>query len=847
MQRVSQAAVASRMEVFLRAVGFGCALDFESQATSCVSTGGVNGCVVGCVATDQTVAGSSSHRRTGGNFDEAFALLPDLGHLAAEIRRKTPTLEAEARRMAHVTLSEVLSQLTRWVHALRQKPSLDDSPATFRAAFLESDAVKIMLVSLAHNEHLQDAIRDPLLFHDAAAFRPEQAVLDEARNVLQLTLRASSAILAGPLLQACIESCNQRDAEAARDLVHALKDDWFEVARVQATRALERRIDALVYELQKKGVLLQVRRGDGRIERTSSVDSAKSVSFSARQVARNRLVSLARLCESVKESQRRMEVTFSDLFSTLRAFGVDIKWSSARNAKSRLSRSPTADLQSEQGSVSSAEGLARVSPKADFSPWSMAEEMPAHVPRTFRCTVSGGGVVAGMRTDGSTKWQPGGCSGDRLTLLEHIMCLTTDSAHEDVDWEPCRSACEDSTAHSDSRSFPRPIRYVVPSMRGQLQRTADAFGVEAGKSFERLATQLQQRRSELIRGLIAHIDCEREKICSLASSAARGQARGNSSSATVSTSERLKRALHDLRDLCRLGESVTGCHYRGDRCVSEDISTGQRCRARWMDGDFYDATVHKIMPDGFVMVHWLRPYAGFEDFEDEGYSLVTVCATGGDDSLHRIVPQSDIQTYPRQDQPALSAAMWFFQNLQPPDTECIDCHKEPTGWVSISYGAFLCHACAAEHRLLGVAHSYVKEIRGGWDWVDRDLQYMYFGGNAAFQKAIEKFPSLQAAPISERYTSRFAEQYRKRLDAACMGAQAPPRISENAALQPSCPTSDFLGAAEAAEIARTMWPNLELEVQSAMSNSMVRSNSRKRDPPEVKLQAILGDALGMKP
>mmetsp|Transcript_11420 Transcript_11420/g.40555 ORF Transcript_11420/g.40555 Transcript_11420/m.40555 type:complete len:830 (+) Transcript_11420:91-2580(+) len=802
------------MESFLRAIGLGCAVDLRpSSGGGCVS-GSPGSCAQGCAGSSSSALGRSGRGRVGASKDDICFM--DLEELAVETERGASDVEAEARRLAHATLTDALSLLTRWVQALRTKPKPDDSPATFRATFLRSDALTFMLVALARNEQLQAALRDPPLINTGTT--PEEALLTEATAVLQLALRRAAAPLATPLLRAALAPADAAAAAAACELAAALKEDWAEVARGQTTRALERRLDALAYELQKSGASMPSRQGaggrsarafDGGLSSRSasfSSDAAASApvgagSTAARKAARGRLAAVARLCEAIQESQRRAEGRASELTALLAAFGLDAR---------------------HQGAACLGAGLGVEAPRGGE-------------PRSVRGSGTGGRRCADLYL------RRGEEGSERPTLLEHIRCLDAEPA------EASKGTCISRESESTAASSPaeRSTRHAAAALavgtwaagplpaelRGELAQAAEALLAESQRNFERLATQLQQRRAELLRGLTAHVEVEQERLCSLASSLSRAQASSASAprAAAASVTDRLNVALQETRELCRRAEAVTGCFAPGSGGgVLDDLCTGQRCRAKWMDGSFYDAIVHRVLPDGFVIVNWLRPCPGHDP------PLVTVCALGGDDSLHRIVPQTDVQLHHDRGRSALGTAMWFFENRQPADRQCVDCGSAQAEWASVSFGTFLCASCAGEHRQLGAEVSYVREIRGGWGWSDRDLQYLCRGGNAAFRAALDRFPAVRSAPLQERYCSRFAEHYRRQLDVLCSGAQEPVKLADacGAAALPIAASSEFLSAAEAAEIARHLRPRFEAAVQASLEPSSACSAvSRGSRPP----------------
>mmetsp|Transcript_111486 Transcript_111486/g.288226 ORF Transcript_111486/g.288226 Transcript_111486/m.288226 type:complete len:860 (+) Transcript_111486:64-2643(+) len=808
------------------AVGIGC-------GTGCVSSGagGIAGCRSGCARGPRS-AGTASR-------EEAAAPLVDVERVAAETDRGALELEVEASRLTSAPLAASLTLLTRWSQSLRQRPKPDDPSATFRAVFLRSDALSRMLTSLARNPPLQAALRDPPLFMTpaAAADQPEQALLAEARSLLQLSFRRSAGHLAAPVLEAALEcdsgtgnggfddGFSAAASEALHDLVRVLKDDWLEAVRCQAVRALERRIDALAYELQKSSTV--PRRGGGgaisargpRPGPTTAVGPAHygsgfppgssaaacSSSAPARRAARDRIVALARLCESLQEAQRRAEGRCSDLFAALRLFGVEPPSSKASSCGGGGSGS-------ERDQSEASEACSGI----DVGGATVLEEQQAQVPRTHRCCMSGGGIVTGGSSgkvaDAVAK-QHFDLTGERLTLLEQLRCVEQRFGDVNLRLERYKGFSRESTTTSsqvDGLSTQQQTPRSLPAgLKAALSESVEALAAECQRGFERLATQLQQRRAELLRGLAAHLEGEQDRICSMASAM-------SAAPATSAAHERFSSALQEVRDLCRRAEAVTCGFGQSSGSALDSLSIGQRCRAKWMDGNYYDATVHRILPDGVVIVNWLRPCPEGDDTSPNARQLVTVSENGGDDSLHRLVQQTDIQLDRVAGRAVLDTAMRIFENRRLEDLECVDCGRADADWASVSFGTFLCSACAEEHKQLGAQISYVRQLGNGWGWTDQDLQYLCRGGNAAFRTTLDRFPALSAAPISERYSSRFAEHYRRHLDSLCTGAQAPPPLLDpTAASLQTAATSDFLSAAEAAELARKLRPHLEAVVKEA--------------------------------
>merc|ERR1712217_583499 len=189
-------------------------------------------------------------------------------------------------------------------------------------------------------------------------------------------------------------------------------------------------------------------------------------------------------------------------------------------------------------------------------------------------------------------------------------------------------------------------------------------------------------------------------------------------------------------------------------------------------------------------------------------------------TLNRIVHKTDIrldETGADGDQSSAQTAMKLFEARPPEDFVCVDCGGAGADWASVSFGTYLCRVCALEHQRLGVRLSLVKQLNDGWGWVLPDLQYLSSGGNSRFRASLEKYPVLQTMPVMEKYASRFAEYYRRELDAICTGTQLPQPPPPELATQPS--SGEFLSAAEAAAVAQDMARRFEAAVHVAARGS----------------------------
>lgn len=336
----------------------------------------------------------------------------------------------------------------------------------------------------------------------------------------------------------------------------------------------------------------------------------------------------------------------------------------------------------------------------------------------------------------------------------------------------------------------RPPSALPPELASTVSSTAEALVGETQRSLERLATQQQQRRTQLLAVLTSHLEGEeaRLSVLSVAPSGYRG--------AEAVASEQLGEALQEAQKLCeRVHVALEG--PGGRNAGLTEFSAGARCRARWVDGTFYDATIHSVQNDGTVVVNWLRPRPSTTDDGNEPPQR-TVSEHGGDDTLHRLVSKADVQIdgISPGGHSDTQAALTFFLHRPVEDRSCADCNTKNTDWASVSFGTYLCVQCASEHESLGLRRSLVRPLNDGWGWTKSDLKYMRVGGNVAFHNCLKTYPSVRKLPVLERYASRFAEYYRRHLDALCTGAQQPTPLAAELADQPS-PLGDFLSLAEA--------------------------------------------------
>lgn len=108
-----------------------------------------------------------------------------------------------------------------------------------------------------------------------------------------------------------------------------------------------------------------------------------------------------------------------------------------------------------------------------------------------------------------------------------------------------------------------------------------------------------------------------------------------------------------------------------------------------------------------------------------------------------------------------------FERL-PGNATCFDCGGASARWVSLSFGTTLCLECAGAHRNLGVEKSFVRSLALDTLSYADAATLVRSGGNSAFSRFMrsrEASPAWVALSIAERYDTRAAGEYRRRLHA----------------------------------------------------------------------------------
>lgn len=772
----------------------------------------------------------SSARR----FDEID--LPDLAKIAAQTEQSVLQLEEEAKSLEKLLLIEAQEVLQRWNQALKRRTRQDETAPSFKAQFLRSNALEKTLEALRKNERLKHELSDRPLFASADESNPSEVFMAELRNLLQLCLPKCASPLVEAMVAAVFAEPEPSSSEtlAVLTALRSLKEDWREAVRSQAAKALEMRLDSLTYKLQKLPP------------------------NSSRRFSRDRVHVLALLLQALVDLRSGMETHGAEIDSALLALGLK-----SPGSASRQTGSTRADSKSRSRTTSV------ISENSGDSGFPSPEECGAAVDAMSRRTEQG--VRQGLRLLGLPSEPLHFVPGAELRLRGHdirvaVCSLITLWQQEDrpaflevlqrikqilsADRAPEREIRELQTATAKSEVLPedacslRRLRDSLASERRaaqeklqgleqrldsverrlreleetqepsitssssesvalQVQRVAEMLSTETQRSLERLGTQLQQRRTELITALRSHLDSESERLSSLA--VAPGGA--EHSMATDLAMEALHDAASENRLLCERVQKVVG---GGSGSAPSELCSGSRCRARWMDGNYYDATIHAVLPGGFVVVNWLRPRA-HGDLNDR--PIRTISGIGGDDTLHRIVQTADVEFDALS--PDLAAAFATFRDRSQQDRHCVDCGCDGTDWASISFGTYLCARCAEEHLRMGSARSLVRPLNDGFGWTETELKYMAVGGNAAFCACIDQYPAVKALSATGRYETRFAEYYRRHLDALCIGAQLPPTPSA-----PEQSAVEFSSRAEALALAQEAAQRIEEAAQAAKAQCL---------------------------
>jgi len=830
--------------------------------------------------------------------DEADLLVPDLAHVAAATEQGILALEEEARSLDKASVNEAVDRLRTWSQALRKRLRHDESLASFKVQFLRSNALEKALEALRKNTPLRNEMSDKPLFASEGS-SPAEAVMAELRGVLQLCLPRAAAQLVEPTVQLVFADALDENFMAALTALRSLKEDWREVVRAQAVRSHERRLDSLAYELQKipgspslsssrkashdhVAVLASLVEVLGQWQAGAETHSAEidNALLSLGLKTPSTSSSLAPAGSHVDDPSRRRASSEYSGASSQQVTEADSAPCSEDLLPSYQDCEEAVNAMVTKTEAGMREGLMLLGLPTTPLHWVPGQELRlcGHDVRVAVNTMIGhwmadekNAFFEVLNRVRQILDKPCGVQDDLLSLRARLVLerqalsqklAEVDQRLSEVDAQlsglpghsPRRSVQGDEQSRDEVASEglmsslpPNSSTSTVEatcsisrektssSLSGDVGSMAEALSLENQRSLERLATTLQQRRTELLAALTTHLRGEEERLAAL--SVAPSGVLG----AELVAAEQLQVALEEARHLCEHVEAAIDGPERAKSAIS-GLSTGTRCRARWMDGNFYDASIHSVGLDGTVVVNWLRPRASSDDSPDR--PLRTISESGGDDSLHRVVAKADIHIEGRspRGQSEPQAAHRAFQSRGPEDRTCVDCNSAVTEWASISFGTYLCETCAAEHRQLGAKLSLVRQLNDGWGWTQRDLKYLTAGGNAAFRAQLEKYPEVQEMRIYLRYATRFAEHYRRHLDAICTGAQLPPPVQPETAEQPS-QAGDFLSRAEAAAVAREVSNQFEEAAQIA-TTAMTRTASDTWDTQQRAFRSV-SDASGM--
>merc|ERR1711865_1164323 len=86
---------------------------------------------------------------------------------------------------------------------------------------------------------------------------------------------------------------------------------------------------------------------------------------------------------------------------------------------------------------------------------------------------------------------------------------------------------------------------------------------------------------------------------------------------------------------------------------------------------------------------------------------------------------------------------------------------------------------------------------------------MSHGGNEAFMAVLRDYPDVLNATVEARYNSKFAESYRRRLEAITLSLPPPPLPFLDLAVQPAKSTPDFFTSPEAKHVAHIVVQTFE--------------------------------------
>ncbi|CDW79899.1 adp-ribosylation factor gtpase-activating [Stylonychia lemnae] len=112
----------------------------------------------------------------------------------------------------------------------------------------------------------------------------------------------------------------------------------------------------------------------------------------------------------------------------------------------------------------------------------------------------------------------------------------------------------------------------------------------------------------------------------------------------------------------------------------------------------------------------------------------------------------------------------YLQNLliqDPYNKFCVDCHHNVSSVACLTYGIFICQACAHIHKVvfMGRSQSQVKDIFNEW-WDDYQLEAVSpeFGGNKRFFQLLQEY-NIHTLTIQDKYQHKAVKYYARKLQA----------------------------------------------------------------------------------
>lgn len=76
--------------------------------------------------------------------------------------------------------------------------------------------------------------------------------------------------------------------------------------------------------------------------------------------------------------------------------------------------------------------------------------------------------------------------------------------------------------------------------------------------------------------------------------------------------------------------------------------------------------------------------------------------------------------------------------LEADNQTCFDCGQASPQWASVNNGTFICMNCAALHRSMGVAISFVRSLSMD-TWSEKQLKLMALGGNKKLREFFQNY------------------------------------------------------------------------------------------------------------